>query len=287
MDEAFIDHAASHAAESSVVQWAPSCSRRATTRDPRAIAAASAAYALIKVDLADQLVVPGHVRAADVAQWQQLCNNENRPPKRRYLGAGSAFSPICVSSADENSPDSDYSDDSDANGVDDGGVFSDDGSNAERADADAPTVPRQKLWTAKQFPVGYSAGYVSSMDNLRAAQDDWSCPCADRRNCIGAERIDILQLYEFRKAFLQQNGTASRRDAMRKELQSHYDRGSAQFTRSFVVANCGDCCAAAAGLARGISVDTFERARADVRRDRGWHADRANTRKVGAPPRPS
>ena len=78
-----------HAGESSEVHWAPLCSRRATTQDPRAVAAASAAYALIKVDLAsDQLVVPSHVRAADVAQWQQ-----NRRPKRRYLGAGSAFSP--------------------------------------------------------------------------------------------------------------------------------------------------------------------------------------------------
>lgn len=263
---------------STTVHWAPLCSRRATTQDPRAVAAASAAYALIKVDLAsDQLVVPSHVRAADVAQWQQ-----NRRPKRRYLGAGSAFSPICVSSGDESAPDSD---DSDANRADDSScVFSDDCSDAERADVDAPAGPRLKLWTAKQFPMGYSAGYVSSMDNLRAAQDDWSCPCADRRNCIGAERVDIFKLYEFRKAFHQQTGTASRRDAMRKELQCHYDRGSAKFTRSFVVANCGDCCAAAAGLARGISVDTFERARADARRDHGWHADRANARKASAPP---
>ena len=36
----------------------------------------------------------------------------------------------------------------------------------------------------------------------------------------------------------------------------------------------GDCCAASAGLAKGISFDTFSQSRADVTKDRPYHAGR-------------
>ena len=91
--------------------------------------------------------------------------------------------------------------------------------------------------------------------NLTAAQQ-WNCPCSDRRNCIGEERgIAVLQLYEHRKQFLttcKQRG--GMRDAFCKDLLAHYSASSRSFSRSFVVGPLNDCCAAAAGLAAGLSV---------------------------------
>ena len=126
-----------------------------------------------------------------------------------------------------------------------------------------------KLWSPAQFPEGMSAHKNWDMDNLKAAQA-WSCPCDDRHNCIGADRIQLTQLYEYRKEFRtttsQNNGGL--RDACRKMLGNHYDRIRASFTRSFVVGDLGDCCAASAGLAAGLSFQTYANARTDVTKDR-------------------
>ena len=107
------------------------------------------------------------------------------------------------------------------------------------------------------------------MANLAAAQN-WSCPCTDRRNCIGAERgISLIHLYEHRKAFLstcqQRDG---KRNALARDLHLHYSSASASFSRSFVVGPRNDCCAAAAALAAGVSYQTFTNARADVTKNR-------------------
>ena len=57
-------------------------------------------------------------------------------------------------------------------------------------------------------------------------------------------------------------------------MQGHYDEGLNTFTRSFVVGPVGDCCAASAGLAKGLSFGTFANSRADITQKRPWHAGR-------------
>ena len=136
-----------------------------------------------------------------------------------------------------------------------------------------------KLWTKEQFPEGTDGAANFEMANLIAAQE-YSCPCNDRHNCIGSERLSILQLYNYRKTFretaAQQGGL---RDASRKDLEAHFDRQTKSFTRSFVVGPLGDCCEASAGLAKGISFATFANSRADTTKEKPWHAGRCQLRK--------
>ena len=57
-----------------------------------------------------------------------------------------------------------------------------------------------KLWSAVQFPEGTDGVKCWDVANLMAAQQ-WECPCHDRTNCISADRVSVLELYEYRKAF--------------------------------------------------------------------------------------
>ena len=263
-------------------------------RDPEVLAAAAASYALIdrgvQMNASWASGVPLHLQPAKA----KCCALQEGGELGHARGAkgSSAFSPICISS-------NDASEESSASDVDsfrsdshpDHELSSDDGSGNDDADAggDREDVQRPgrnrsgELWNNEQFPDGYHPGYVSSMENLRAAQA-WSCPCNDRASCIGADRIDIFKLYEFRKAFRERHGGASLRDALRVELEAHFDTATAQFTRSFVVAQCGDCCAASAGIARGVSFATFANARADTRKDRSWHLERRAARQARCQP---
>jgi hypothetical protein len=116
------------------------------------------------------------------------------------------------------------------------------------------------------------------MENLTAAQE-WSCPCTDRTNCIGADRLNLIKLYEHRKRFqTTAAGKGGLRDANRAEMQGHYDRSASRFTRSFAVGPLGDCCAASAGLANGLSFSTWADSRADVTLERAWHAGRSQAK---------
>ena len=128
-----------------------------------------------------------------------------------------------------------------------------------------------KLWTNAQFPEGMTPLANNwDMANLSAAQD-WTCPCSDRRNCIGAERgLTVLQLYEHRKGFLTTcNSTGGKRDSFVSEIRGHYQHWHTRsFSRSFVVGPLNDCCVASVGLAKGLSFQTFANARADVRNNR-------------------
>ena len=259
-----------------------------TTRRRReaAAAAAAASYALIAprlphaaLDLQHKPTLPLHVlRAAANCSRPSQHEEESASPAQRT--AGNAYSPIALDSSDDDSSASLVSNDpcesetSDAAAADD-----DDGADEVEEVEQSLAAPKVKTWTSEQFPDGYAAGYACSMSNCKAAQE-WSCPCLDRRNCIGQERLDMFKLYEFRKDFKVKHKVSSMRDAMRAELQAHYDSSSGVFTRSFVVADRGDCCAAAAGLARGLSFGTFANARADVRLDRDWHGERRAQRKV-------
>ena len=134
-----------------------------------------------------------------------------------------------------------------------------------------------KLWTKVQFPEGTSGAANYDMANLQAAQS-WECPCTDRRNCIGSERItNIFQLYEYRKHFrttaAQKGGL---RDACRKEMDERLDPSTRSFTRTFKVGVLVDCCAASAGLAKGLSFATYSASRADSRKSRPMHEGRIN-----------
>ena len=135
-----------------------------------------------------------------------------------------------------------------------------------------------KLWSKVEFPEGCAPIQASwDMDNLLAAQN-WSCPCADRSNCISADRLSVLELYEYRKKFLTTCANeGGKRDATRKEMSQHAD-GAGNISRSFVVGPVNDCCVASAGLAKGISFGTWASARADLRRKRPMKVGRKRVR---------
>lgn len=125
-----------------------------------------------------------------------------------------------------------------------------------------------KLWTKAVFPEGMHGPANWDVANLRAAQQ-WQCPCADRISCISEDRVPLLHLYEYRKAFrTSAKGQNGYRDACRTELEAHYDEVSRSFARSFKVGSRVDCCAAAAGLAKGVSFATFASSRADCTKKR-------------------
>ena len=188
----------------------------------------------------------------------------------------SAASPIRFSTLDSNDEDSGSDEDFEADcSGSDGCDF---GSDEEDLPPDSPQKARaasRKLWSKQQFPEGTAGVSNYEMANLTAAQE-WVCPCPDRSNCISAERVPLLKLYDHRKDFrTKAAGRGGLRDANRKEMQQHYDEETRNFTRSFVVGAVGDCCAASAGLANGLSYCTWADSRADVRKARVWHAGRA------------
>lgn len=160
------------------------------------------------------------------------------------------------------------------------------GDELHEVEVDLPVASRKKkastgkLWSNAQFPEGHVDAANWDLENLKAAQA-WSCPCVDRRNCIGQDRVSIIDLYEHRKAF---RTTAAAhggfRDAVRKDLEAHYNDDTRQFMRSFKVGAHTDCCAASSGLAKGISFATWSAARADCKKKRPLHEGRKRARQV-------
>ena len=123
-----------------------------------------------------------------------------------------------------------------------------------------------QLWGSELFLAGYSAPAVWELCNLQAIQQR-QCPCSKgaggTMSCLDASRIDVVKLYEVRKAFHSRAGR-NLRDTMRDDLERHYDARDKGFSKSFRVGPCADCCAPAYGLACGLSFSSFARARADV-----------------------
>ena len=163
----------------------------------------------------------------------------------------------CVQSEPSESSGSNEDCDSASEGSDDGG---DNGSAVATPTPKFAAAKLWKLWSNAQFPEGTRPLQANwDLANLTAAQE-WDCPCTDRRNCIGAERgINALHLYEHRKQFLttcQMRG--GMRNAFRSELSARFSSMSRTFSRSFVVGPLNDCCAASAGLAAGLSVQTYQ-----------------------------
>jgi hypothetical protein len=168
-------------------------------------------------------------------------------------------------------PESEYSDEED---------LSEDDSGAEEEGAcqvnQKTTSSTGKLWSAKQFPEGTKGHACWDWANIKAAQA-WECPCTDRRNCIGAERIRPEDLLVHRKQ-RQTTATVNSRDAARLSLAEHFSSLTKSFSRSFVVGHLNDCCAASAGLANGHSWASWARSRSDCTKDRPLHAGRCKLR---------
>ena len=154
---------------------------------------------------------------------------------------------------------------------------------SEPADA-AASQSSGKLWSRRQFPEGVFGSANWDMANLEAAQE-WECPCPDRFNCIGKDRIpNIFDLYEHRKKFRTVHAPAhgGLRDASRLDMSAHYDVQSKSLTRSFRVGPVGDCCAASDGLAKGMSFATWAGSRSDLHTANGeaapWREGRRQIR---------
>ena len=152
-----------------------------------------------------------------------------------------------------------------------------DQSSSEGEDISNQKTNAGQLWGPEQFLAGYSTLAVVDIGNLQAAMQ-WQCPCSkanpDRTtSCLDATRINVVQLYEFRKAFHSRAGR-NLRDTIRDDLERHYDARTESFSKGFRVGPCADCCAPAYGLACGLSFKTFARARADVSMGRPRRAQR-------------
>ena len=214
--------------------------------------------------------------------WQSGCSSQVRQSKGigmrpiQFVDNDGESDDADGSDHDQESEAEDYDDECDECDYEECDYDQSDGWNGGGASSSASG----KLWSKAQFPEGVVGASRYDMANLQAAQA-WTCPCADRENCIGADRLKLLDLYEYRKKFVT---TASNlgglRDANRTQLENHYAVNSKSFTRSFVVGPLGDCCAASAGLANGVSFATFAASRADVTKSRGWHPARSKQKSM-------
>eukprot|EP00965_Chrysotila_dentata_P058233 1930794-Pleurochrysis_carterae.AAC.1 len=152
---------------------------------------------------------------------------------------------------------------------------------AGSTEVDAPVkkhTPHRKLWGKYVFPNGWKRERNFDLRNLIAAQQLWVCPCADRINCLSADRIDVTLLYDHRRDFqLSAGRKGGKRDVLRDILAAHYSTEDG-FSRSFVVGPRNDMCAATMGLACGVSVATFYNCVTDCTKGRPRHAGRCMTR---------
>ena len=206
-----------------------------------------------------------------------------RPGKGRLLGTSAptsimraqsaptlpAVSSVCIPSVDDVGA---YGSDAGAYGSGD-----DSASDSEAEDIAVDRGKNGKLWSKLQFPEGTKGAMNWDIENIKAAQG-WECPCADRFSCIGADRMSILDLAFYRKHWRLNvaPNEGGQRDSCRKEMAGHFDVPSRTCSRSFVVAGLGDCCAPSAALAKGMSFAHYASSRADLRKQRVWHAGRAN-----------
>ena len=143
---------------------------------------AAAAAGLVAVRLAQHSHTPGGSPA-----WQSGGSSQPKPPKPGFgLGAVSFGGLEDSEASDEDNEDYNAGGCSESSGGE-----SDEGDSGESRARAKPAA--SKLWSSAEFPEGTLGGKNYDMANLRAAQN-WTCPCKDRRNCIGQERLpDILR----------------------------------------------------------------------------------------------
>ena len=133
-----------------------------------------------------------------------------------------------------------------------------------------------KLWGPHEYPEGMKGHALWDWTNIQAAQL-WECPCPDRPSCIGADRMRPEALLLHRKE-VNTTMQMNRRDTARQKLKLHYSCTTKSFSRSFVVGELNDCCAASCGVADGMSWATWSRARTDLKKDRPLHAGRCTAK---------
>lgn len=135
-----------------------------------------------------------------------------------------------------------------------------------------------KLWSNAEFPEGIRGAANWDLLNLSKAQD-WRCPCPDR-SCLSRERFPkVDELYDYRKTFQTASRKKGLRDSFRiKVLEPSYSKQLGAFGRSVRIGGWSDNCVVAAGLAAGLSFATFANARADVTKERPYHAGRVAQR---------
>lgn len=150
------------------------------------------------------------------------------------------------------------------------------GEDCEKEAQQTSSYGGRRYWDAKAlFPAG-----VKNWQDARncTAAMEYDCPCGEK--CL-ARVGDVIQIYKHRQRFrtrTQQRGSGGNRDVLRSDLAAHYDPSLRTFTNSFVVGNNGRVCERAYAVACSVSEITFQRARADVTKDRAWHADRLGKR---------
>ena len=86
-------------------------------------------------------------------------------------------------------------------------------------------------------------------------------------------RIGAVHVEASLRIMAQGLGHGGLRDAVRKTLESRYDRVRGTFS-TFVVGDSFSVCERAAGVAMGVSESLFAKARADVTRERPLHCGR-------------
>eukprot|EP00965_Chrysotila_dentata_P217156 6189817-Pleurochrysis_carterae.AAC.1 len=129
----------------------------------------------------------------------------------------------------------------------------------------------KKLWCNELFPRGSDGANNYEMENLLAVQSYWKCTCRDRDSCLSPDRVNIIELYRYRMAFQTEakhdETYRGFRDSFRRKIEEHYSSETKSFSRSFVIGSRNDCCIVAAGLASGLSFQTFAASRADCTRN--------------------
>ena len=104
---------------------------------------------------------------------------------------GAAHESLCGSDASADDSDTDDEDDED---------IGDEGGGGEAAGAAGAAPQLGKLCGPAQFPEGNGSNACWDWGNILAAQK-WCCPCTDRKNCIGMDRLKPEELLLHRKEY--------------------------------------------------------------------------------------
>ena len=143
---------------------------------------------------------------------------------------------------------------------------------SEEEAEDLPSTPGVRLWCSREVHPNGVRNWRDTPNCIAALE--YKCAC--EQTCLS--RVGgAINLYDYRRLLRQRAtelGHGGLRDAIREVLAAHYDAGRNQFRRSFSVGNAQGVCERAAGVAMGVSESLFGKARADVTKDRPWHAGR-------------
>ena len=169
-----------------------------------------------------------------LARFGRAVISASAPPSKASAPAGSASAPArddagcqCPSggatTADMDSGDEtdDGSGSDDSDGCEPG--VDDDDHERTRATPRGQRTSTGHLWGKAQFPEGQKKHACWDWANIQAAQA-WSCPCEDRRSCIGQERMKPEALLIHRKEFqTRASHMGNMRDSTRDDMACHFN----------------------------------------------------------------